>query len=629
MSIYIVAPASDLALAVQTGLPHAAGEAARRMICEWAAVNGLELLQGYQDAKYPRVCWNTRGEPYHPAYLDGSHAIACLNPRCPGCPPGMNAITPVPPDAVILDCDSPGQCQIAHLPDIPPHFSTRGTGGCKHWFHNPGGLPRIIRAMGLPLDFLGNPFRAQLWVKAWGPGYEVLTHHHDAAVLPASLLKLHARAVVHEEEMRSRLGSVPVDQYLREGIEPGQQSYELWRSACSLAACGHNELETQGLLRQIADRSELTREPWYDSQLESMARRAAQFARQGGPSAPQQDMRSVRQRITAARQQGAGGQPEVSQAERETFGAMMAKAFGWLAIPEPGEVSAGQGIIGPLTPGAGEEAGERGVQKSVDLRQLPFLREQRTLRTVRQVERKEKAEHDRRHPRSLDWEFAPEGAMGLYERLCADGIKALQDGAPAARFRAGPDLKLNGPWREQLEWLLTGNGAALIGYAGGLIALLSDPESEKQSAYPGAPDDMMRGNPGRSWTTAEKDYWISVIRGCPEGAALTQRQLGTVLNGAGFRQAFGMQDRKYVSVKTISDTHVRLRKEGRLRVTCKAVHYRRHHQWRLDSPARYHSAVVPWPGSELEETLTALIGVVQKPEMDQEDLRQRLGAEVR
>jgi hypothetical protein len=270
------APASDLARAVQTSLPYAAGEAARRMTRAWAESVGLDLLQGRDGEKYPAVQW--RG------YWAGSYILWDGND---------NAIAPIPPDAVIADCDSPGRCQIAHLP-LPPHFSTRGPGGCKHYFQHDGGLPRVLRALGKPLDILGNPRDQELWIKVWGPGYEVLTWHPDAAVLPVSLLKLHAAAVAHAEELRSRLGSVPVEQYLREGIEPGLQSNELWRSACSLAARGHNKLETQGLLRQIADRCELTKGPWTDRQLAGMARRAVeQFGR---PVVPQPVLRPLRGR---------------------------------------------------------------------------------------------------------------------------------------------------------------------------------------------------------------------------------------------------------------------------------------------------------------------------------------------
>jgi len=433
-----------------------------------------------------------------------------------------NAIAWIPQDAVIPDCDTFGRCQIAHL-DLPPHFSTRSTGGCKHFFFHSGGLSRQIWALGRPLDFLTNPEDRENWVKLWGPGNEVLTWHPDAAVLPASLLKLHAAAVAHAEEMRSRLGSVPVEQYLREGIAPGQQSYELWRSACSLAACGHNELEARGLLRQIADRCELTRGPWHDRQLASMARRAVeQFGR---PAAPKQTLRSIRERM-AEKASDHSPAPEgnvpggLGEAERLGHEARLAEGAASPFPPSAGKgehegASAGQEIIG-LLKGRGEPAR---VQKSFYQRKL------RPLRTEKQVLSKVKAERDP-HPLSIDWDLAPEGTQELYESLADRAIEELKVGAPVAQVptKGCPAFQLNGPWREQLRWLLTGNGAALIQHRGGLITLLADPASSPQSRYPGAPPDMIPGNPGRSWKAGMLDYYVLMIRGCPGGEDLTQRQ---------------------------------------------------------------------------------------------------------
>jgi hypothetical protein len=67
---------------------------------------------------------------------------------------------------------------------------------------------------------------------------------------------------------------VPVEKYRAEGIEPGWQSIELYRSACSLAARRAQPGEILSVLTEIVEHSELTRGPWHDHQLTSMADRA-------------------------------------------------------------------------------------------------------------------------------------------------------------------------------------------------------------------------------------------------------------------------------------------------------------------------------------------------------------------
>ena len=598
-------PASDLARAIQAGLPYAAGEAARMIIRDWAQSVGLELLQGRDGEKYPDVERRGYWAGYYIPWTGNGPAIAWI-----------------PPDAVIPDCDTPGQCQIAHL-DLPGHFSTRGTGGCKHYFHHDGGLPRMLRALGRPLDFLANPEDRENWVKVWDVGYEVLTWHPDAAALPASLLELHAAAVAHAEEMRSRLGSVPVEQYLREGIAPGQQSYELWRSACSLAACGHNELEARGLLRQIADRCELTRGPWHDRQLASMARRAVeQFGR---PAAPKQTLRSIRERM-AEKASDHSPAPEgdvpggLGEAERLGHEARLAEGAASPFPADAGEgehegVSAGQENIGLL----------RGRREPVRVQKTVCQRKPRQLKTEKQVLTKLRAEADP-HPLSMDWDRAPEGTPELYWDLADLAIEAIRSGAPLAQVRTEgrPAFQLNGPWRNQVAWLLTGNGAALIEHRGGLITLLPDPEARPQSRYPGAPPDLIPGNPGRSWKAGMLDYYVLMIRGCPGGEDLTQRKVCEVLNHQWFRTVCGLRDHKYVSVTSMSNSHVRRRKEGTLRITDPAVHYREYHRWRLYTAARYRSGLRPGEGSELDQLLRRLIEEVREP--DDDDLRERAEA---
>ena len=89
------------------------------------------------------------------------------------------------------------------------------------------------------LDFLANPDEAELWLKVYDPDYEVLSVQPGFRVpaLPDHLISLHGQAA-EEERQRSAAdgGGVPVEKYRAEGIEPGYQSKELYRSACNLAA---------------------------------------------------------------------------------------------------------------------------------------------------------------------------------------------------------------------------------------------------------------------------------------------------------------------------------------------------------------------------------------------------------
>jgi hypothetical protein len=280
--------------------------------------------------------------------------------------------------------------------------------------------------------------------------------------------------------------------------------------------------------------------------------------------------------------------------------------------------TAGQPVLMPETEG---NTSGLVASKTSDLRGSSDCQELRPWTTVRQGEAKEKAEHNRENPRSVDWDLAPALAMVLYEILCALGLRALQEGAQTATFRLDRQLGLDGPYRSAFLWLLHGNGAPLIAYHDGFVTMLRDPVGERPSAYPGA-GDVMRGNPGRSWKSGELDYFVSLIRGTPGGASLTQRELCRVLNGENFRRSFGMEDRKYVSVGTMSKIHVRLRKAGLVRMVSKPVHYRDKHRWRLDQPARYHSSVSPWPGSGEADLLQALIEQVKKP--DPEEMQARL-----
>jgi len=259
------------------------------------------------------------------------------------------------------------------------------------------------------------------------------------------------------------------------------------------------------------------------------------------------------------------------------------------------------------------------VQKSV------CQREPRPLKTEKQVLAKLRAEADP-HPLSMDWDLAPEGSRELYEDLADLAIEAIRSGAPLAQVQTEgrPAFQLNGPWRDQVRWLLTGNGQALIEHRGGLITLLADPKSRPQSRYPGAPPDMIPGNPGRSWKAEMLDYYVLMVRGCPGGEDLTQRQVCEVLNHEWFRTVRGLRDHKYVSVTSMSNSHVRNRKEHTLRIKHPAEHYRDHHRWRLYSATCYSSGLRPWEGSELDHLLRGLIKEIRK--RDDDDLLEQAEA---
>jgi hypothetical protein len=133
----------------------------------------------------------------------------------------------------------------------------------------------------------------------------------------------------------------------------------------------------------------------------------------------------------------------------------------------------------------------------------------------------------------------------VYEDMGEIAIEALKAKAPLAQVDwvnddgevSRPAFALNGPWREQLAWLLHGNGAPLIEYHGGLIHLLSDPESPELPRYPGVPPDM-EPKAGKS-LGAKLDDLIIHVRSCPGGDQLTQREVAQVLNHQWFRANAG------------------------------------------------------------------------------------------
>jgi hypothetical protein len=219
------------------------------------------------------------------------------------------------------------------------------------------------------------------------------------------------------------------------------------------------------------------------------------------------------------------------------------------------DVSAGSETFGL------KEDVDKAIQASRDVKKRSDLRKAgppRRLDTVRRVEAKLKAEQDT-HPRSIDWFGAPPGAMELYSDLADLGIESLKAGAEFAQLDASlPCASLDGPWRQQLEWLLHGNGAPLIEYHGGLAYLLSDPVAAELPRYPGVSDGV---NPKAGKSLGEKlDHLIVLVRSCPGGDELTQREVAEVINHPWFRETFGLEGYRYVSVSAMSQHHVKLRK---------------------------------------------------------------------
>lgn len=283
-----------------------------------------------------------------------------------------------------------------------------------------------------------------------------------------------------------------------------------------------------------------------------------------------------------------GAEDQLDDGERQEHEARMAEAFGQAA--DARDVSAGQEVFLLLE----RDESAEGVEKSSDLGEYapePTAAPGLVMlppRTVKQCLAKYRAECDP-HPKSArDWGTAPEGTRDQCYRAMIDaGIRAIEAGAPLAQFstRGCPSFQLSGPWREQIEWLLHGDGVPLIEMAGGVIKLLGDPRSEPKTPYPGVPEGV---NPKAGKSMGPKlDDLINIVRSCKDGDSLTQRGIATIINHASFREALGLGEYRYVSVGSISKHHVGMRKNGSLRITEKAVRYREKRQWRLELPARY------------------------------------------
>ena len=245
------------------------------MIKAWAESHGMTLYQGREGEKYPVRRWpKNAGYPcweYEPWSGSGP------------------AIAQIHPCLAILDADDQEARDGVAAMNLPPHLATRGVSYTKqviteHHYLSLVGRPKRIVGMTPGLDFLSNPDSLELWIKIWDDGYEVISVQPDHRVpqLPDHLIELHHRA---EEEQRQRKAAdgdgVPVEKYRAEGIPSGHQSYELYRSACNLAARRFQPDGILAVLTEIVEHSELTRGPWHEHQLASMADRG--YRRYGKP----------------------------------------------------------------------------------------------------------------------------------------------------------------------------------------------------------------------------------------------------------------------------------------------------------------------------------------------------------
>ena len=257
-------------------IPHAAGEPARLMIKAWAEDHGMTLYQGREGTKFPARRWLKNAYPcweYEPWSGTGP------------------AIAQVHRYLAALDADDFQARELVASWNLPPHFATRGVSYTKgvitehHYLRNFEGLKRIL-GMCPGLDFLANPDESEMWVKVYDTDYEVLSTQPDFRVpaLPDSVISLHHQAAEERRQRSAADGEVPVERYLAEGIEHGQQSNELWRSACSLAGRRSQPAEILSILAEIVDHSQTDAwDPWRADQLASMADRA--YRRYGKPPA--------------------------------------------------------------------------------------------------------------------------------------------------------------------------------------------------------------------------------------------------------------------------------------------------------------------------------------------------------
>ena len=563
----------SLTWALKTGIPYAAGEAARRMISDWSLANGLDLLASWNDRKFPDTNW--RGDP------SGDSYVSWLG--CNG-----SALAQIPEAWAIVDCDDGDNCQIAHL-DLPPHLIIRGWGGHKHFFRHPGGLRRVLSALGRPVDFLGNPSGGKLWVRMWAPGYEVLSWYPEPAVLPACLLEMHAAAVAHAEEFRANLGSVPLEQYLREGIPPGQQSNELWRSACSLAARGCSKQETQRLLREIADRCELTRGPWRDDQLASMARRAViQFGRPDFGTAPAHTFRHHRERMAEkAAADSAAAAGEVPGGVK----ARLAEVFGRSGRAQ--DVSAGQASVCAIEEGDLSSHKQHADLQECDEPWSPCV----PLDTPADLKAKWVAERDD-HALSRDWDHrGGEQSRNAYGWVMQQLIAGVEVHREQIEDQIWECLSRKSP-----------NGAILLSQGeDGQVIAWSDPETDPLvedledrdpwPSYPGCPEGRNpKAGPyvGRELgEQAVKAAWAA-----QKGKRATGRVLTEWINT--HRAELGMESPgdplgcRYMHLANVRRITRELYDRGELKKTEDEEHYRRWPTWRT-LPAAYVPAANPVP----------------------------------
>lgn len=104
-----------------------------------------------------------------------------------------------------------------------------------------------------------------------------------------------------------------------------------------------------------------------------------------------------------------------------------------------------------------------------------------------------------------------------------------------------------------------------------------------------------------------------MVRSCPGGDRLTQREVAEVINHQWFRETFGLTEYRYVSVSAMSHHHVQLRKRREIRIVSKAVRYREGHVWHLHHAAKYATGLRFAPGNETAALITTAIKMALDP----------------
>jgi hypothetical protein len=247
-------------------------EFSRDRIVGWARRRRLELYSGCPGDKFPTKVWSTDGTWRFQEWTGQSGPVLM---RCHR-------------QMLCLDGDNEAGIEFIASRDLPPHFAikSRKTGGEKHFGAVPDGVRRAIRPLGdeIGFDLIGNPDDLSIWLKVWDDcGYDVISDSDATPDLTWVVEEIQRRQGILAAQQTiegkpvtvTAGGPVPVDRYLEEGIEYGEQGDELWRVACSMARRGHEPDKIIWALAAIIEKSEVDHcRPWTAPHFISMANRA-------------------------------------------------------------------------------------------------------------------------------------------------------------------------------------------------------------------------------------------------------------------------------------------------------------------------------------------------------------------